>query len=128
MSKPRHIDPEYDRWFQKYPTFPGVAKCVELLKRPNVRGAWRDIICWQLKEHAAQHLEELMSAIRADENAGIRLMLMGALEEAAVPESLPLWKEYLQSGNDEERQYAERALKAINTKEARRLLWEHEQT
>lgn len=125
MPKPRHIDPEYERWFQKYPKFPGVAKCVDLLKRGNVQGAWIDIICWQFEEHSAETLDELMSAIRADENAEIRLILMGALENAALPESLPLWEEFLQSTNGDEREYAARALQAINTKEARRLLWEH---
>ena len=98
---------------------------MELLKRSNVGGAWLDIICWQLEEHAAENLADLTSAIRAEENAGIRLMLMQALENAALPESLPLWEEYLQSPNAHERQYAVRALDAINTKAARRLLWEH---
>ncbi len=127
MKKHRHIDPEYERWFQNYPKFPGVAKCVELLKQTNVTGAWVDIICWQLEEHAAENLGELTIALHAEESAAIRSILMQALEKAALPESLPLWAEFLQSPNIGEQQYAVRALQAINTKEARRLLWEARQ-
>src|SRR5260370_1408574 len=34
------VDPEYKRWKRKYPKFPCVAKCVEVLRSRNVRGTW----------------------------------------------------------------------------------------
>lgn len=119
----RHIDPEYERWKRKYPAFPGVAKCVELLRQTNVQGEWIDIICFELQDHATEDPAELIEAIRAPENKGVRLILLGVLENAAVPEAIPLFSDVLQSGDESERDYAIRGLEEIDTKEARTVLW-----
>ena len=44
---------EVQWWRRDYPAFPGVATCVALLRRPNVRGSRVDRICAELAAHAA---------------------------------------------------------------------------
>jgi len=117
-------DPEYERWKRKYPRFPGVATCVELLRRGNVRGAWVDIICGELEEHARECTAELLDAIRADANRGIRPILLGVIENAGIPEALPLFVELLDDPDESTRAHAVRGLKRLDTKEARQALWQ----
>ena len=60
----KHIDPECERWDRKFPRFPGVAKCVELLRSGNVRGTWVDIICDELTTHAHESVQEIIDEAR----------------------------------------------------------------
>jgi hypothetical protein len=69
-------------------------------------------------------LPELIDTFRNDSKANdVRLYVMMALETAKLPESVPFLFEVLQSGDPNFTPYAERALRAINTKEARTALW-----
>jgi len=84
-------DPVYTRWKQQHPKFPGVAKCVELLHRRNVQGGLVDILCGELRDHAAGHAAELVAACSAERDERVRRILMGVLCEAKLPEALPVF-------------------------------------
>ena len=86
MMKKSHIDPEYERWEHKYPRFPGVAKCVELLRTPNVHGAWIDIICYELKKHAHENIEELINVTRTEleRDSGVGRILLHVVADSKL--------------------------------------------
>ena len=118
------IDPEVRRWRRKYPRFPGVAECARLIRARKDRGVWADIIAYELAENASRCLQELIDTFRTDRSQkGVRLYVMMALEMAKLPESVPFLLEVLGTGDPNFSPYAERALRAINTKEARTALW-----
>jgi hypothetical protein len=119
------VDPEYRRWKNKYPKFPGVAKCVELLRRGNVRGTWVDTICAELQENAADHAAELIAAFRdAESGSPLRRTLLGIISEARLPQALPVFVENLGSEDESLQHSSEQGLRALNTRESRKALWE----
>ena len=119
-----HLDPAYREWGQKYPRFSGVAECVRLIREHKARGVITDIIVFELAEHAASCLPDLIEAFRDNESGDVRMFVLMALEIARVPESVEFFGEVLRDGNPEYEPYALRALKSIDTREARTLLWE----
>jgi hypothetical protein len=122
-----HVDPEYEQWYRQYPRFPGVAKCVELLRSPNVHGAWIDIICYELEEHAHENAQELIRATRTEINinSGVGRILLHVVADSKLPEAFDLFAELLQSPDETLRPYGVTGLKQLDTKAARRLLWQH---
>jgi hypothetical protein len=117
-------DPEYKRWKRKHPKFPGVATCVELLGRSNVRGSLVDIICGELQSNASTHAAELLAAFRTEHGQRVRHILLGVICEAKLPEALPLFVEFLQSEDEGLRSWSERGLQTLDTPEARKALWD----
>ena len=118
-----HVDPEHRRWGRKYPRFPGIAECVRLIRARKARGAWAEIIAYELAENASSCLPELIDAFRNDSKRDVRLYVMMALETARLPEAVPFLEEVLRAGDEVFASYAERALRGINTAEARAALW-----
>ena len=114
-------DQFYTRWNSK---FPGVAKCVELLGRRNVQGSVVDVICGELRDHAAGHAAEIIAAFNAERNEHVRRILLGVLCEAKLPEALPLFVEHLHSADETLRYWSEQGLRALNSADARKALWE----
>ncbi len=119
----RDIDPEYRCWCRRYPRFPGVAECARLIRARKAKGAWADIISQELAKNATYCLSDLFETFRTDSREDVRLYMMMALEIAALPESVPFLAEVLHDGNPRFTPYAERALRDINTSEARTILW-----
>ncbi len=122
MSK-QIIDPEYERWKRKYPKFPGIDKCVELLRSPNVRGAWIDIVCSEIEQYSKKDPSELIEAVNTAENSEVRNILLGILEGIASPEAVSVFAKILSSDKMDEHDYAISGLRRIDTKEARTVLW-----
>lgn len=118
-----HIDPEHQRWGRAYPRFPGVAECARLIRDGKARGTWADIIAYELAEHAALCLPELIQTFRTDPNKDVQLYVMMALDIARLPESVPFLAEVLQEGDPHFTPYAEGALRGIDTPDSRTVLW-----
>jgi hypothetical protein len=116
-------DPVYTRWKRQYPRFPGVAKCVELLRRRNVRGGVVDIVCHELQENATSHAAELVAAFRGECDDRVRRILLGIICEASLQEALPLLMEYLRSDDEDLRYWAVEGLRRLDTPETRKVLW-----
>jgi hypothetical protein len=117
-----HIDPEYQRWGRRYPRFPGVEEGVRLIRAGKARGAWADIIAHELAENASHCLSALIDTFRADSSDDVRLYVMMALEKAKLPQSVQFLAEVWQDRDPKFIPYAERALREINTPEARLVL------
>lgn len=118
-----HIDPEYQRWGREYPSFPGVSECARLIRNRKARGAWADIIAYELAENAADCLPELIATFRTDPSESVQLHVMMALDIAHLPESVSFLAEVLNAGHPQFTPYAERALKAVDTPESHSALW-----
>jgi hypothetical protein len=118
-----HVDPEYRRWGRTYRTFPGVEECARLIRDRKATGAWADIVAFELAYNASDHLNELISAFRDHESDDVALYVLMALELAALPASVEFLSSVLRNGNVKFMPYAQRALRAIDTKEARTALF-----
>jgi hypothetical protein len=90
-----HVDPEYQRWGRRYPRFPGVAECASLIRAGKARGAWADIIAYELAENAETCLAELIETFRNDPGGDVRLYIIMALDIARMPASVPFLAEVL---------------------------------
>lgn len=120
----KFINSEDERWHQKYPRFPGVAKCVELLNSPKVNDSWLETVCGVLEEHAPDYGSELIEAARATTGTRAHCILLSILAEMKLPESISLFVDLLQSEDERARFWAMQGLRTLDTKEARRALWE----
>jgi hypothetical protein len=118
------VDPEEERWHRKYPRFPGVRRCVELLHRRAVRGTWVDIICYELRAHARETSRELLDAFRAEPDDRVRAILLAVIAEARLSEALPLLVENLGVEDERLRFRARAGLEDLGTREARAALWQ----
>jgi hypothetical protein len=77
-----------------------------------------------LRDQAHKYTQQLMNEFAQETDPGLRCWLLELLGEARDPKTFPLFVEYLQSDNESLRSWAIRGLKLLNTKEARRALWE----
>jgi hypothetical protein len=126
MSKQAKTDPELQQWRKEHPKFPGVAECIRLSMEPRTRGAVREIIHQELVANADRNLADLITAYESGSDHTGRVVLM-ALEDARLPSSIAFLGEVLKCGNQVHSTYAERSLHAINTAEARAILWHSRQ-
>lgn len=118
------VDPEYKRYRRSYPKFPGVSPCVELLKRPNVKGAYLDSVIWDMQEHASANIESLLAAFRAETDSRGRALLLYVIAEARSQAALPIFAEILLGDDEELHVWAARGLHVLDTPDARKLLWD----
>lgn len=123
----RYLDPEEERWDRKYPRFPGVATCVELLGSTNVRGTWVEIICAELQKHADEHADELIAATRSEleRESGLARILLHVVADSKLPAAQDLFVDLLASPDRTLHDYGLDGLKQLDTKESRRLIWEY---
>src|SRR5262245_39245486 len=118
------IDPEYKRYRRSYPKFPGVSTCVELLRRPNVKGAYLDGVMGDLQQNAGENIDDLLAAFRSETDSRVRTLLLSVIAETRSQAALPIFAEIL-LGDDEDLQvWAARGLHVLDTPDARKLLWE----
>jgi hypothetical protein len=121
MSKKRQCDdPIVQKYYDEFPKFPGMAKCAELMR--HARGMYQEAIHFDVRDHAKEHLDELISIIRNDDSH-LGAELMDALAEAAVPEAEDFLIENLTSADERRRFWAIYGLKKLDTKSARKALW-----
>ena len=118
-----HFDPEYKRWGRTYRSFPGVDECARLILDRKATGAWADIVAYELAENARDHLDELINAFHDHVSDDVAIYVLMALEMATLPASVDFLSRVLRDRNAKFLPYAERALKAIDTKESRIVLY-----
>ena len=116
-------DPDLQAWGRKYRSFPRVDECIRLILAGKALGSWADIVVYELADNARDHLQELINAFRKHASDGAADYLLMALEIAALPESVDFYSDLLFEKNPRFVPYAERALQAINTREARAALF-----
>jgi hypothetical protein len=77
-----------------------------------------------LRDHAAEYLDQLVAEFHKEENSGLRYWLFELIVEARNPKMLDFFVEYLYGEEADLRDIAMQGLKELDTKEARRILWE----
>jgi len=74
--------------------------------------------------HAGEYVEQLLDEFSHETNPGLRGWLLELLAEAKDPCTFDLFLAYLHDDNEILRHWAMYGLQRLNTKEARRTLWE----
>jgi hypothetical protein len=102
--------------------FPGFQECLRLMRKrdPQLREEGFHL----LLPHAHEHIQQLMELFAQETDSGLRCWLLELLAEAKDASAFPLFLEQLQSNEGSLKTMAIRGLKQLNTKEARRALWE----
>jgi HEAT repeat protein len=73
-----------------------------------------------------EHLDALVRELGIETDHGLRCWLLELIGETRRPDAVPVLAEYLTSEDESFREWAVAGLQAIDTKEARRMLWEAE--
>ena len=103
----------------------GYEKSLEMLGNRNVRNQdWEDVF-WDLTTHASEYIHELMADFQEEKNREMRITLLELIHYARSPEAFHLLVEQLHADNAELRFWAIRGLQDLDTKEARRFLWDY---
>lgn len=119
------LDPDHERYLRKYPRFPGVTETVRLLKLGGTRGGYLDAVLGDLREHAPQVLDDLTLAVGQETDERVRTLLVAELAETGDQRLVGFFVRLLSDGNESVRHWAEQGLQRIDTKEARRALFDH---
>jgi len=77
-----------------------------------------------LLPHAHEYVQQLMDEFSQETDPGLRCWLLELIADAKDSSALPLFLNYLQCDEDSLKVIAIRGLQQLNTKEARRALWE----
>jgi hypothetical protein len=100
------------------PTF---AECMQMMRQrdPQVReNGFHALLGYQ------EHLDALVRELEIEADHGLRCWLLELIGETRCPDAVPVLAEYLTSEDESFRDWAVAGLQAIDTKEARRMLWE----
>jgi len=102
--------------------FPGFKACMKMMRSrdPQVQ----EDGFHSLLPHASEFVEQLIAEFYAEEKHGLRCWLLELLGESKSPQALPVLQENLYSSDESLKSWAIYGLKKLDTKEARRILWE----
>src|SRR5438105_205431 len=102
--------------------FPGFQECMRLMRKhdPQLQEDGFHL----LLPHAHEYVQQLMDEFSQEADPGLRCWLLELIAEAKDPSAFSLFLKYLQSDESSLKAMAIRGLKRLNTREARRALWE----
>jgi hypothetical protein len=102
-------------------SFPGYEKCLALMRKhdPELRERGFHL----LRPHAADHVEALLADFVRESDHGLRCWLLELIGDAQSPLAFDLLSEQLRSSDDAFQDWAARGLRALDTPEARALLF-----
>jgi hypothetical protein len=78
----------------------------------------------RLRGMAADHVDELLEAFSREDDHGLRCWLLELIGDARSDRAFPVLAAQLQGDDDALRDWAVSGLQALDSKEARRLLWQ----
>ena len=105
--------------------FPGFKKCMAMMRKRNPQ-TQEDGFHWLLP-HAAEYVTELIEEFGKEQDFGLRCWLLELIGAAKSPQAFDFLAGQLRSDDPQLRDRAVQALKDLDTKEARTLLWEFRQ-
>jgi hypothetical protein len=82
----------------------------------------------QIEARAAEHLDDLLAAFATERDHGLRCWLLELIGVARSERAFPVLQEALEGSDDSLRTWAVHGLAALDTKAARTLLWDAEQS
>jgi hypothetical protein len=103
-------------------TFPGFKKCMAMMRKRD--GQTREDGFHWLLPHAGEHVHELIKEFGDEEDLGVRCWLLELIGSARSPDSFDFLVGQLRGDDQPLRWWAIWALKNLDTKEARSLLWQ----
>jgi hypothetical protein len=125
MSIKKESFSSYDYFQKRYPKFPGVKICVDLLRRSNVKGEYLDAVMWELRDHAvAAGTADLVEAFRAEADRRVRMLVLSVIADAPSPADHPFLVETLAGSDEDLWLWAAVGLHHLDTSEARQALWD----
>lgn len=102
--------------------FPGFKRCMAMMRQRRDPQLQEDEF-HLLLPHSSDHVIELMNEFAMETDPGLRCWLLELIASARSAAALPLLAAELRSEDEGLRLQAVRGLKALDTKEARTLLW-----
>lgn len=102
--------------------FPGFKKCLEMMRSRDA-GISEGGFHWLLSK-ASDHVEELIEAFHKEADLGIRCWLLELVDAAKSEAAFEFLSDQLRGDDWRMRYRAMQGLKHLNTKEARKLLWD----
>ena len=115
-KKRHHFDPEYSEWHVKFPTFPGIEKCLEIFNsRDLYPGSWQDVAWMELTNNAVENLPEYLAVTRREvaSNGQWAKGLLWMLAHLQLPECRGLFEEMLQNDDPGFREYGAVGMKLL---------------
>ena len=103
-------------------TYPGFKQCMKMMRSHEAET--KEEGYYSLLPHASEHIPELLAAFQAEQNHGLRCWLFELLGAARSPDLLPFLADALRGEDWALWVRAFRALRMLDTKEARRLMFE----
>jgi len=107
---------------QKRDKFPGFSACMRMMRQHDPR-IQEDGFHFLMRE-AHRFVDELIVEFDSETDHGLRCWLLELLGDARDPKALPIFLKHLKGDDDSFRAWAVEGLKSLNTKEARRALYE----
>ena len=123
-DKRKIADPEWIKFLERYPRFPGVKVFLDELCNHHHNGTWIDAFYSSLEDHAIDCIDEILEMFNEDLNFRERLTLLKLISHAALPKTLSILMRYAQSQDEDFRYWAIRGLQRMDTKESRCFLWQ----
>ena len=80
----------------------------------------------RLREMAGEHVDELIGEFARETDHGLRCWLLELIGQARSPRAYDLLVAQLQGDDEALRASAQRGLRLLDSKDARRVLWQHE--
>lgn len=102
--------------------FPGFQACMSLMRKKDAQLQEEGFAL--LLPHAQEYLEQLIDEFSRETDPGLRCWLLELIARAKDPRAFPLFLTYLQSDVCSLKTWAVYGLELLDTKEARRALWE----
>src|SRR4051794_30001439 len=103
-------------------TFPGFAACMRLMRKHSASD--REDGFHALLPHVRDYVPELIGEFRSETDHGLRCWLLELLGETRSEDAYPILLEFLSNADESLSHWARVGLQTLDTKEARRALWE----
>jgi hypothetical protein len=102
--------------------FPGYKKCMEMMRKhnPHIQEEGFHALLPRVNEF----VHELMHEFQVESDHGLRCWILELIGEARSPDAFQLFETQLHSDDESFRTWAIYGLKNLDTKEARKILWE----
>jgi len=108
--------------FSSKEKFPGFNECMRLMRKHDPQ--LKEEGFGYLLSRSHDYVDALIAEFQAERDHGLRCWLLELIGEARSTAAFPLLLEYLYSEDESLRSWAIRGLQHLDTKEARRVLWE----
>ncbi len=102
--------------------FPGFKKCMNIM-RSRIPQEQEDGFHY-LSPRTHEHVHELIEEFGKEDDPGVRCWILELVGDAKSPECFETLAQHLKSPDQSLRRWAIRGLKLLDTKSARRLLWD----